>query len=99
MAKIVKRKRKLRIEAFATLFFVVSVFLYLGAVIGLKSYNVTLAAQSQELEVQRDVQKEKVASLENEVKKLADSERVLGMAKDAGISTNQKNIVTIPSEK
>ena len=39
MAKIVKRKRKLRIEALVTLFFMFSIFLYLGCMTGLRSYK------------------------------------------------------------
>ena len=53
MARVVRRKRKLRIQGFATLFFMISICLYLGAMFGLKSYNITLQSQSQELSAQR----------------------------------------------
>ena len=47
-AKIVKRKRRLRIEGLATLLLTLSIFGYFGAKFALKSYNITLQLKAQE---------------------------------------------------
>ena len=49
-AKIVKRKRRLRIEGLATLLLTLSIFGYFGAKFALKSYNITLQLKAQESE-------------------------------------------------
>ena len=46
-AKIVKRKRRLRIEGLATLLLTLSIFGYFGAKFALKSYNITLQLKAQ----------------------------------------------------
>lgn len=99
MAKIVKRKRKIRLEAFATLFLFVSIFLYLGCATGLKSYNVLLSDQAETMAAQRDEKKVQVSTLETEVKKLTDSDRITAIAEDAGIKANQKNVKIMSEEK
>ena len=48
MAKIVKRKRKLRVQALITLFFAFSIFAYIGSVTILRSYNYVLSQTAQE---------------------------------------------------
>ena len=49
-AKIVKRKRRLRIEGLATLLLTLSIFGYFGAKFALRSYNITLQLKAQESE-------------------------------------------------
>ena len=52
-AKIVKRKRRLRIEGLATLLLTLSIFGYFGAKFALKSYNITLQLKAQESDIKR----------------------------------------------
>lgn len=94
-AKIVKRKRRLRVEGLATLLFTLSIFIYLGAKFGLKSYNVVLQKEAQVVEQKVTTLKASVANLEAEINTLKSRDRVLGMAEKDGIKTNQDNVVVI----
>lgn len=97
-AKLVKRKRRLRIEGLATLLLTISVFTYLGAKFALQSYNITLQLQAQKSADKASTLKDDVANLEAEVKKLQDYDRVLGMAEKEGIKTNQDNVVVVDND-
>lgn len=98
MAKIVKKKRKIRIEAFATLFFFVSIFLYLGSKTMLKSYNAILSSQAETALSEKSKQQEQVSTLENEVKRLSDSDRIAEIAAAAGIKAIQSNVKLMDNE-
>lgn len=97
-AKLVKRKRRFRIEGVATLLLTLAVLLFLGARIGLKSYNYNLSTEASKVEEKATTLKETVSSLENEVNKLENRERVLGMAEKDGIKTNQDQVVVMGDE-
>lgn len=97
MARVVRKKRKFKLQGIATLFFVVSIFLYLGAVFGLKSYNITLQAHAQDLAQQRADLEETVKSAELDVKSLQNKDRVTAIAAEDGITSNQGQ-ATIVSE-
>ena len=75
-AKIVKRKRRLRIEGLATLLLTLSIFGYFGAKFALKSYNITLQLKAQE--------SEDVANLEADITKLEDRTAYLEWLKKRG---------------
>ena len=94
-AKLVKKKRRLKVEGIATILFTLAIFAYLGATFGLRSYNIVLQQQAQKIESKASTLKEAVANLENEVNTLQNHDRVLGMAEEDGIKTNQENVVTI----
>ncbi len=96
MARVVRKKRKLRIQGFATLFFMISVCLYLGAMFGLKSYNITLQSQSQELSAQRAQLEEAVKSAELDVKTLQNKDRITAIAEEDGITSNQGQATVLP---
>ena len=98
-AKIVKRKRRLRIEGLATLLLTLSIFWYFGAKFALKSYNITLQLKAQESEQKANTLKEDVANLEADITKLEDRDRVLGMAEKEGIKTNQDNVVVVDKDE
>lgn len=98
-AKIVKRKRRIRIEGLATLIFTLSLFTYFGAKFALKSYNMTLQLHAQECAEQTSALKQDVANLEADINTLESRDRVLGMAKEEGIKTNQDNVVVVENEK
>lgn len=92
MAKIIKKKRKLKIEAFATLFFFVAVVLYLGSMTALKSYNVVLSSQSEATNYEVSKMSEQVTSLENSVKQLASADRIIAIAAEDDIKAIQANV-------
>ena len=92
MAKIIKKKRKLRVEAFATLFFFVAIVLYLTSMTALKSYNVVLATHSESTSAEVSTLKEQVATLETTVKELASSERIMAIAAEDNIKAIQGNV-------
>lgn len=98
-AKIVKRKKRLRIEGLATLLLTLSIFGYFGAKFALKSYNITLQLKAQESERKANTLKEDVANLEADITKLEDRDRVLGMAEKEGIKTNQDNVVVVDKDE
>lgn len=98
-AKLVKRKKKLRVEGLATLLLTLAVCFYFGAKFGLKSYNMTLQLQAQKTEAKASALKENVASLQSEVTKLQSMDRVVGMAEKEGIKTNQDNVVVVDGDE
>lgn len=98
MAKIVKKKRKLRIEAFATLFFFVSIFLYIGSMTALKSYNVLLSSKAETMSSELSKTQEQVSTLENKVKELEDSSRIMAMVEGDGMKANQDNVQLMNGE-
>ncbi|MDE6196174.1 MAG: cell division protein FtsL [Erysipelotrichaceae bacterium] len=99
MAKLVKRKRKIRMEGIATLFLALSICLYFIAMFGVKSYNITLAKQSQALENEQSTIKEAVSTMELEVKELQNRDRIVSIAQEDGITTNQNQVSIIPKEE
>lgn len=98
-AKLVKRKRRIKVEAIATLLFTLAIFAYFGAKFGLHSYNIVLQKQAQTIDLKAQDLKEGVANLENEVNTLQNRDRVLGVAESEGIKTNQDNVVMIDNSK
>lgn len=95
MARVVRKKRKLKLQGFATLFFMVSICLYLGAMFGLKSYNITLQAQAQDLAQQQTDLENNVKSAELDVKSLQNKETVTAIAAEDGITTNQGQVTIV----
>lgn len=98
-AKLVKRKRKLKIQGVATLLFTIAIFSFMGAKFGLHSYNIVLQNQAQSIENKVGTLKDAVTNLEAEVTTLQNRDRVLGMAEEDGIKTNQEQVVSIDDEK
>ena len=102
MAKIVKKnknRRKLKFESMATLLFMVSLLLYLGSSIFLKSNNVNLGKTAADYEKEISDVKEEKEALRVEVEQLRARDRILAQAKDQGLQTNQDNVVIIGSEE
>jgi len=98
MAKIVRKKRKLKIQALASLFFFLSLLLYLGSVTVLKSYNYVLSGKVEEKEsAKADLQAE-VANLEATVKQLSNYDYIVSIAEKAGIKANQSNVKILSGE-
>ncbi|MEG0290537.1 MAG: cell division protein FtsL [Erysipelotrichaceae bacterium] len=98
MAKVIKNKRKVRVEAIAVLFFVISILLFLSSSLFLKSYNVSLSKEVSEMENVVAKKKDDVESLRLAVKTLENRDRVLSVAKEAGMEINQNNVVFVEGQ-
>lgn len=97
-AKLVKRKRRLRIEGVATLFFTLAIILYLGAKFPLKSYNNSLQKQATAIEQQVVDLRGEVGKLEDVLTNLQNRDRVVSMAEKKGLETNQDQVVIMGEE-
>ncbi|MEF9962296.1 MAG: cell division protein FtsL [Erysipelotrichaceae bacterium] len=98
MAKVIKNKRKVRVEAIAVLFFVISILLFLSSSLLLKSYNVSLSKEVSKMENVVAKKKDDVESLRLAVKTLENRDRVLSVAKEAGMEINQNNVVFVEGQ-
>ena len=94
-AKIVKRKRRIRLEGIAGLLFVLAAVVYLGAKCGLKAYNQGLQKVATQAEEKVTALKNEVGKLEDEVINLQRRDRVVGMAEKKGLKTNQEQVVVM----
>lgn len=98
MARLVKRKRRLKIEGFATLFLTFAVVLFLLSTFALKSFNITLSQQSQDLATQQTELQQAVNNVKAEVEVLQNRDRVLAIAGEDGIKSNQNNVTIMSDE-
>lgn len=99
MAKIIKKKRKLKLQAAASLLFFVSIFLYLGSVTVLKSYNVILSTQASVAGNEKSKLQEQVATLETTVKQLSDSDYIMKIAEANDLKSIQSNVKVLSGEE
>lgn len=97
-AKLVKKKRRLRVERIASALFTLAIIIYFGAKFGLQSYNITLQKQAQATENKAATLKDSVANLESEVNTLQSRDRVLSYAEKEGIKTNQDNVAVVKGD-
>lgn len=95
MAKIIRKKRTLRIERVAMALFVVACGLSLASSLFLRSFNNSLSMQVQKIESE-------IAALETEneaaqvaIQNLSTKDRVLSLATEEGLAMNSVNVVTI----
>ena len=98
MAKIVKRKRKLRVQALITLFFVFSIFAYIGSVTILRSYNYVLSQTAQEKTTEKDQLKVQVRTLETAVEEMSTYDYIARIAEKGGIKAYQANVKILGGE-
>lgn len=98
MAKIIKRKRKLRIEALVSLFFVFSIFTYLGCMTGLRSYNYVLSETAEHTDFEKEQLEDQVKTLETAVKEISNYDHIAQIAEKDGIRANQSNVKILSGE-
>ena len=95
-AKIIRKaKKRFRYEAFALIFFAICFVTYLWMMIGQKNVNYNLALEAKRLQLEVSEQKEAVATLQSEVNALANRDRIVSMAAEDGIKTNQDQVVIL----
>ena len=98
-AKLVKRKKRLRIDRLASMMMVLAICLFLGAKYGLQSYNYSLSLKKTQIEAKNKELSQAVADLQSEVTNLQSREHVLSVAEKDNIKTNQKNVTLIGDSK
>lgn len=98
-AKLVKRKKRLRIDRLASMMMVLAVCLFLGAKYGLQSYNYSLSLKKTQIEAKNKELSQAVADLQSEVTSLQSREHVLSVAEKDNIKTNQKNVTLVGDDK
>lgn len=95
VAKIVKKKRRLRVERLVSMFFALSIFLYLVSSLFLQSYNMSLSKLDTKRENEIIAAKKDKESMRVAVEQLQNRDRILAVAKDAGIDVNQDSVVIL----
>lgn len=99
-AKLMKTKKsKFRFDKLAKMMIAFSILAYLLANTAIKSYNVTLAKQRDDMQAQQKSVQQNVATMRIEVTRLENSETVFDIVKEEGIENKQENVVVIPEEK
>lgn len=94
-ARLIKRKRRLRIEGVLVLLLIASAGLYTLSKICLNSYNIVLSNEQQQTAAQLSEVQSRVNVLKADVNELQERSRVLAMVKEDGINTNQENIYVV----
>lgn len=88
MKKIVTKKKRLKADAVIVAIFLFSAVIYLATSIGLKSFNVSLAAQTQSNKQEIVQVKAEVDAISIQVKELSDYNRVMETVTDEGLTNN-----------
>ncbi len=96
MKKIVTRKKRLKYDAVIVAVFMFTAILYLATSIGLKSFNVSLAAKNQQNQQEIIQTKAEVDAITIQVKELSDYNRVMETVVDEGLTGNT-SVVSIPN--
>lgn len=95
MAKLVKKKKKLRLEGFAAALFFIAALFSVSSSLFLRTYNNSLSAQKQSIGRQISALQTENDALKVEVQSLSTRDRVTDIAQQDGMAQNQNNIVTI----
>ena len=95
MAKLIKKRKKLKLNNFASLLFTISVLTYICTMVFVKSYNATLQNQLTDLQVKNKVQQEKNQTLKLEVEKMTNRANLVAIVNEEGLSYIEQNVVAI----
>lgn len=94
-ARLIKRRRKLRIEGVLVLVLMLSAGLYAMSKICLASYNIVLSNERQQTAAKLSEVQNSVDVLKADVNEMQDRNRVLAMVEEDGINTNQENVYVV----
>ncbi len=97
-ARLIKRRRRIRIEGVLVLVLMISAGLYALSKICLASYNIVLSNERQQTAAQLSDVQNSVNVLKADVNELQERSRVLAMVEDDGINTNQENIYVVDGD-
>ncbi len=85
MAKIVKKRRKFKLQGLLSIICVFSVFAYLGSAFLLKSMNMSLNYQLSQLNAQNAEDQKELDTLRIEVSRYTEREYLMTVLKDNGV--------------
>ena len=94
-ARLIKVRRKVRIEGVLFLVFLVCLGIFTLAKTGLASYNIVLSTEQQRVAADKEEQRDAVRLLQTEVNELQERSRVLAAVKEDGIESNQENVYVV----
>lgn len=94
-ARLVTTRRKPKLLAWTGLFFALSLMAYLATAFFLRSYNVSLSVEVQNTTQQVAMIQDSNKALTKEVQSLSDFNRVMAIAKAAGLTINNDNVVQL----
>mgnify|MGYP000614039451 FL=1 len=94
-ARLIKVRRKVRIEGVLFLVFLVCLGIFTLAKTGLASYNIVLSNEQQRVAADKEEQRDAVRMLQTEVNELQERSRVLAAVKEDGIESNQENVYVV----
>ena len=94
-ARLIKVRRKVRIEGVLFLAFLVCLGIFTLAKTGLASYNIVLSNEQQRVAADKEEQRDAVRLLQTEVNELQERSRVLAAVKEDGIESNQENVYVV----
>ena len=94
-ARLIKVRRKVRIEGVLFLVFLVCLGIFTLAKNGLASYNIVLSNEQQRVAADKEEQRDAVRLLQTEVNELQERSRVLAAVKEDGIESNQENVYVV----
>ena len=94
-ARLIKVRRKVRIEGVLFLVFLVCLGIFTLAKTGLASYNIVLSNEQQRVAAEKEEQRAAVRLLQTEVNELQERSRVLAAVKEDGIESNQENVYVV----
>ena len=100
MAKIVKRKRRLKLGTFVNVVFVLSLMLYMGSVTFLNSHNVALNYKLTAIQLENEEANKRLETLKLEVAQYTERDYLMSISNENGgnLKLNQKNIVYITDD-
>ena len=94
-ARLIKVRRKVRIEGVLFLVFLVCLGIFTLAKTGLATYNIVLSNEQQRVAADKEEQRDAVRLLQTEVNELQERSRVLAAVKEDGIESNQENVYVV----
>ena len=94
-ARLVTTRRKPKLLAWSGLFFALSLVMYLATAFFLRSYNIALSVEVQQTSHQVAQLNDANKALAKEVQTLSDFNRVMAIAKAAGLTINNDNVVQL----
>lgn len=96
MIRHVRRKKQHRIlEKISKIILVIAIFSFFASSIFLRTYNVHLSVQIQDIQNRMIQLRQDNETLSVEIQKLSSKERVVAIASENGLEINQANIVLI----
>lgn len=101
MAKLVKKKKKLKIDGLLSLLFVFSLFAYLGSTTLLKSYNLYTNHRLYTIEAENKEMQNDIHTLQLELAKYTDSNYLMSVFEKNGVAATYSldRIVDINDEE